>query len=135
MLESDRDEYQRVDSPNSSPPHVFSFPTGLPLGAGQFEESCQSITQSSSRDSVVEELAPLPLNTMDSILSVAISAEFNAFGVLGHTQSHSSKDFNKAERAKLNELFFAGQALNAPVDADGPIKIVSSIIILALDNH
>ncbi|XP_035713291.1 nuclear hormone receptor HR96 isoform X2 [Folsomia candida] len=95
----------------------------------------------------VGELPPLPLNTMESILSVAISAEFNA-GLLsednclgdddmsgGHQQQHShssaaamhnSRTLNKAEKAKLSELFFASEALNAPVDLDGPIKIGTS---------
>lgn len=68
---------------------------------------------------------PLPLNTMDSILSVAIKAEFNAFGVLGrpHCGIQNSRELNNAERAKLSELLSASQALNAPIDAENPIKV------------
>jgi len=83
-----------------------------------------------------QDVPPLPLNTMDSILSVAISAEFNAFGGLGnmqgggrnshnhHSYNGNSKELNKAEKAKLSELFYASEALNAPVDQDGPVKVV-----------
>lgn len=65
-----------------------------------------------------------PLNTIDSILSIAIAAEFNAFGMLGGNTT--SKELNKAEQAKLNELLLASQALNAPVDAERPIKETES---------
>lgn len=108
------------------------------------------IHSSSHRD---QDFPPLPLNTMESILSVAISAEFNALGFNegsnndDYNTHHSpdptatqesscgrgnlalnSRSLNKAEKAKLSELFFASEALNAPVDLDGPIKIVISIL-------
>ncbi|CAG7838579.1 unnamed protein product [Allacma fusca] len=80
-----------------------------------------------------EELLPLPFNTMDSILSVAIKAEFNAFGVLnGGQEPHQavqSRLLNKAEQNKLNELLLASQALATPVDAEGPVKVSDPSLI------
>jgi hypothetical protein len=124
-------------SPLSLPKLTPSFPLKRYLeedeGVVDEDEGDSSLNHSCSP--TPEESVPLPLNTMDSILSVAISAEFNAFGGVGsHIRSHShnhsnsrpSKELNKMEKAKLNELFYASQALNAPVDQDGPIKVVGS---------
>lgn len=87
------------------------------------DKSAEGHTQRNQQNGVrvvEQEITPLPLNTMDSILSVAIAAEFNAFGMLG--ASMNSKELNKAEQAKLNELLLASQALHAPVDAERPVK-------------
>ena len=68
---------------------------------------------------------PLPLNTMDSIVSVAIKAEFSSVGALvcRGVSSSQSRLLNKAEQNKLDELLLASQALNAPVDAEGLVKV------------
>jgi len=91
------------------------------LGSRNGDMGCSVLVQHQGA-SFEDELVPLPLNTMDSILSVAITAEFNGSGVLGRSSIPRSKDLNKAERCKLSELLSACQALNTPVDAEGPIK-------------
>ena len=77
-----------------------------------------------NKQDVEEEIpTPLPLNTMDSIMSVAITAEFNSSDMMRNAQESLSSNLNRAERAKLRELLMASQALMAPVDEEGPIKV------------
>lgn len=83
--------------------------------------SCDSSNQ--CKEAQDETLVPLPLNTTDSILSVAIRAEFNSFGMTATPQESMNKELTVAEIAKLQELMMACEALGDPVDQEGPIKL------------
>jgi len=84
----------------------------------------------------LEQPPPLPLNTMDSILSVAITAEYNACARLGSSPISQSSQLNKAEQDKLNELLMASQALHTPVDEEAPqIPVCYCMFTYVLKSH
>lgn len=60
---------------------------------------------------------PIAPNSIESILSEAIKLEFEAYSSLAKSHQNSRK-LNDAERAKLNELIVANEALHEPLDDD-----------------
>ncbi|CAB0034309.1 unnamed protein product [Trichogramma brassicae] len=74
-------------------------------------------TDEVTRD-VLQDVQKLPIsaNSIESILCEAIKLEFSAYSALGG--SHTNRELNDSERAKLNELIVANKALLAPLDDD-----------------
>ncbi|CAG0915364.1 unnamed protein product [Notodromas monacha] len=61
-----------------------------------------------------------PLETVNSVLSVAIRAEFSAASLIGF--NHNQKELNDVERAKIYELVAANEAMLSPIDVDASHK-------------
>jgi nuclear receptor subfamily 1 group I len=61
------------------------------------------------------------LETVNSVLSVAIRAEFSAASLIG--MNHNQTELNDAERAKIYELVVANEAMKSPIDVDASHKV------------
>jgi len=101
------------EMPQSSlPMESHQFPPTVIRPPPSHLYACQSSNPYRPQHEAEDDIPPpLPLNTMDSIVSVAIRAEFNSFGMLCKHQESMSKDLNGAEIAKLQELLMACEAL------------------------
>lgn len=70
--------------------------------------------------------------TMDSILNMAIRAEYNVVTDLvrgndaGPLSPVRDRSLNDMEAAKLQELVVANKALLAPLTEDGPVNVILS---------